>query len=545
MANKTVVNVDYERIKQSANILAEVSPIESYPAYENVDSESTNLYALIEIELPKLNNLHDNFLSDVLSKQKNLQLYRGLTNTNNEYRDIIDNSSKIATVWQDKEMTHSDISNSFSEIDKLLGLTGDKSLSEMYSSTNIDSLEFHTNAAEIKGFITSGNISNYCSSEYKNRDEWKVALVLGFMNQGYSKSEALDLAYLTMAEDEIKATGAESQALALSTITELKGKYKVVPPSEETQTSQEATDTTTYSYSGSNSSPKIQYRTATVSKAPTIVQSTPVQNVTEQVENSQTQNAPEQVENSIQNTTEQVGKKPPAVNKDPVIVEEESPVTETPNKNNTPTVGETGNSVVSKPSINNQTNIGNNSSVETTPNNNATGNNNSYSSNSTGGNYNSGHATTPITNSGGLNENAATTTPSAPESDAGIIDKSGETLDVISIDKATTPTSASTSNDGGSVVPTILGVGIAGAAAVAGAKYIHDKKQKQNNYEEESETDNDFSYNDDYVTNQEQAEPMEKYKAGSQNDLVLEAAPADLKIEDDDLEIPGKQEELE
>ena len=106
---------------------------------------------------------------------------------------------------------------------------------------------------------------------------------------------------------------------------------------------------------------------------------------------------------------------------------------------------------------------------------------NTNASNSTGNSNSNNYGNsrpTIIPNPDIGNSNASTTTPSAPDSDAGIIDNSGETLDVISIDKGTNKTQPSTSNDGGSVIPIVLGVGAAGAAAVAGAKFIHDKKEK-------------------------------------------------------------------
>ena len=195
----------------------------------------------------------------------------------------------------------------------------------------------------------------------------------------------------------------------------------------------------------------------------------------------------------------------------------------------------------------------------TPPGNTGTGNTNNSnpnygSGNNTGNNYGNNEPTI-IPNPGTGNNNAATTTPSAPDSDAGIIDNSGETLDVISIDKDSSKTQPSTtSNDGGSVIPVILGVGAAGAAAVAGAKFIHDKKEKENTYtyDDDSSTDNtNFSY-ESSENEQESSEdpydavmqPNTKYKAGNVNKLVLDDAPTDLNIRND---IPDNntKEELE
>lgn len=240
----------------------------------------------------------------------------------------------------------------------------------------------------------------------------------------------------------------------------------------------------------------------------------------------------------------------------------------TPEPNNTPQRQDTPTPEPETPpsnnnSNNNQTNTGENSNnsgaVNNTPStggNTNNGNNNYYApSNNGGGNYNGGGSSNaPATGAGTPNENASTTTPSAPESDAGINDNSGETLDVISIDKDGGKSSASTSsNDGGSVVPTILGVGVAGAAAVAGAKILHDKKKKENEYiyEEDGSTESDNSFanlesytGDDTVDTTDTMSPG-KYRAGSANNLVLEGSPSDIKIDESIADIPNQKEELE
>lgn len=213
----------------------------------------------------------------------------------------------------------------------------------------------------------------------------------------------------------------------------------------------------------------------------------------------------------------------------------------------------------------NNGNENNNGIINNMPGNTETGNTNtnngnvSYGpSNNTGTNYGSSYGNskpTIVPSPGTGNNNAATTTPSAPDSDAGIIDNSGETLDVISIDKDSSKVQPSTSSsDGGSVIPVILGVGAAGAAAVAGAKFIHDKKERENTYtyEDDSSAENtNYSYNSN-IDEQESSEdpydavmqPNAKYKAGNVNKLVLDDAPADINIRSD---IPdnNSKEELE
>lgn len=249
--------------------------------------------------------------------------------------------------------------------------------------------------------------------------------------------------------------------------------------------------------------------------------------------------------------------------KEPTIIEEEEKVPETPSEEKPSTTPEPETPPSNNNSNNNnQTNTGENTNnsgaVNNTPSTggNTNSGNNYYAPNNNngGGNYNSGASSnTPTTSTGTPNENASTTTPSAPESDAGITDNTGETLDVISIDKDGGKSSASTSsNDGGSVVPTILGVGVAGAAAVAGAKILHDKKKKENEYtyeEDSSGTDNSFanleSYTGDDTVDTTDTMSPGKYRAGSANNLVLEGSPSDIKIDESVADIPSQKEELE
>ena len=271
-------------------------------------------------------------------------------------------------------------------------------------------------------------------------------------------------------------------------------------------------------------------------------------------------NSLSQNQNTPSNGTEE---KPSNGNENSVISEGEEKVPETPSEEKPSTTPEPETPPSNNNSNNNQTNTGENANnsgvVNNTPSTGGnTNNGNNYyapSNNNGGGNYNSGASSnTPTTGTGTPNENASTTTPSAPESDAGINDNSGETLDVISIDKDGGKSSASTSsNDGGSVVPTILGVGVAGAAAVAGAKILHDKKKKENEYiyEEDGSTESDNSFanlesytGDDTVDTTDTMSPG-KYRAGSANNLVLEGSPSDIKIDESIADIPNQKEELE
>ena len=262
-------------------------------------------------------------------------------------------------------------------------------------------------------------------------------------------------------------------------------------------------------------------------------------------------NSSSQNQNTPSNGTEE---KPSNGNENSVISEGEEQVPETPNEEKPSTTPEPNNPPADN-NNNNNNNTNNGGSINNNPSN---GGNNSYyppsnngnsGGSSSGGNYTGGGSSNaPSTGTGTPNDNVSTTTPSAPESDANITDNTGETLDVISIDKNSGTSSASTSsNDGGSVIPTILGVGVAGAAAVAGAKIIHDKKQKENeySYEEDTENNSSFSELDPYTEDASVTMTPGSYKAGRANNLVLEGTPEDIKIDESIANIPNKNEELE
>lgn len=239
-------------------------------------------------------------------------------------------------------------------------------------------------------------------------------------------------------------------------------------------------------------------------------------------------------------------------------IDEEVPTEETPSTGENTNTGDNNSGTTTTPPPTNTGESNTNTSPSTPP---SSGNNNAgyvpFGNNNNNGNVSNAGGSfedpgTPDTNVETPNENVATTTPSAPDSDAGIKDNSGETLDVISIDKDTTNSPSTSSNDGGSVIPAVLGVGVAGAAVAGGAKIIHDKKNKDEMYsydDEESEEDNNsFSYLNSYDDSSEtetQETPATKYRAGSANKLVLEDAPENINIEESATNIPGSGEELE
>lgn len=179
---------------------------------------------------------------------------------------------------------------------------------------------------------------------------------------------------------------------------------------------------------------------------------------------------------------------------------------------------------------------------------------NTNASNNTGNNYNNNYGDsrpTIIPNPDTGNDNASTTTPSAPDSDAGIIDNSGEPLDIINIDKNPDKKQPPASNDGGSVIPVVLGVGAVGAAAIAGAKLIQNKKQKENTYIYDEDSNEESSSSDYQIKVDEEAsnglydstiQQNSKYKAGNLNKLILDEAPKNLNIEDNIPDIDSKEE---
>lgn len=130
----------------------------------------------------------------------------------------------------------------------------------------------------------------------------------------------------------------------------------------------------------------------------------------------------------------------------------------------------------------------------------------------------------------------------------------GDSLDVISIDKEAATPNIKT-NSGGSAIPAVLGVGVAGAAGVAGIHYIQKKNKSDDDeyYEDESyENQNESflsNYNaqnidtiDDY--NEQQAEEVPKYKAGAMNELSLDDG-ADVNFDDGNSIVAPQKEELE
>ena len=585
METKSVIgNVDYNRIRQSASILQGVA------ATDNLN-ESNTISNLINIDLTGVSRQHDGYLDDTIAKYDNQgSMGLELENANNDLNMLISNSNEIADSWEDLDTnTPGNVHSGLQKIDEILGLEGDSSLGNMYSSTSTDDIAFYTNALAVEGFISgSAYLSDYYPSlEYRTKATWAAELIQKYQDQGYSEEDARELANLEMVETAIEATGGESHEQALSDIESLRENYEIEGTSQDTETeetpSEELQDTedkstsestapatsTASSSSGSSSSSSsgtYQYRTqsyssssnsgastgsaigsssnngGTSSGTPSETPSTPGDASTP----SETPSTPETSTPSGENN----GTSGPSI-------DEEVPTEETPSTGENTNTGDNNSGTTTTPP---PTNTGeSNTSTSTGNTSQSSGSNNSSGGYVSSGNNNNGYTSNAggsfedsTTNTGTPNENASTTTPSAPDSDAGIKDNSGETLDVISIDKEPSDTPSTTSNDGGSVIPAILGVGVTGAAVAGGAKIIHDKKNKDEMYsydDEESEEDNNsFSYLNSYDDSSEtetQEAPATKYRAGSANKLVLEDAPENINIEESATNIPGSGEELE
>ena len=87
-------------------------------------------------------------------------------------------------------------------------------------------------------------------------------------------------------------------------------------------------------------------------------------------------------------------------------------------------------------------------------------------------------------------------------------------LDVISIDQDNNTGNASTES-GGSVMPTVLGVGAAAAAGVAGIHYIKNKKDEKN-------ADDDYYYDESNDNEEENNNVSDDINESTQNNVIIE-----------------------
>lgn len=507
---------------------------------------------------------------------------------------------------------------------------------------------------EVRDFLTDYAMYNddYYLSGYNSVEEWKMALIDKYTEEGYSSYDAEDLACAEMAKYRLSKTGADVTENAISDLAstqytelqsqvhseyrELLDKYQELGMDEnqakelataeseyrdaenefqetqgdnvkawehstakkrydewqalkeeygiadaESTTTESNTETTsptstsgssasstsTSSSGGSTTSNNYQYRAQSYSSSSnsgastgSVIGSSSNNGGTSSGTPSETPSTPGDASTPSETPSTPETSTPSGENNGTSgpSIDEEVPTEETPSTGENTNTGDNNSGTTTTPPPTNTGESNTNTSPSTPP---SSGNNNAgyvpFGNNNNNGNVSNAGGSfedpgTPDTNVETPNENVSTTTPSAPDSDAGIKDNSGETLDVISIDKDTTNSPSTSSNDGGSVIPAVLGVGVAGAAVAGGAKIIHDKKNKDEMYsydDEESEEDNNsFSYLNSYDDSSEtetQETPATKYRAGSANKLVLEDAPENINIEESATNIPGSGEELE
>ena len=234
METKSVIgNVDYNRIRQSASILQGVA------ATDNLN-ESNTISNLINIDLTGVSRQHDGYLDDTIAKYDNQgSMGLELENANNDLNMLISNSNEIADSWEDLDTnTPGNVHSGLQKIDEILGLEGDSSLGNMYSSTSTDDIAFYTNALAVEGFISgSAYLSDYYPSlEYRTKATWAAELIQKYQDQGYSEEDARELANLEMVETAIEATGGESHEQALSDIESLRENYEIEGTSQDTET---------------------------------------------------------------------------------------------------------------------------------------------------------------------------------------------------------------------------------------------------------------------------------------------------------------------
>ena len=529
-----IANIDYNRIQQSAQMLEQSAPSQPDTEFEQI------LNAMDDLK--EISQRHDDYLEKILKPYEDV--YTTISSNNFAYIDLIDATEEIAKTWKKIEEEDGDRLTGLKSIDKLLGLKGENKLSKIYQG--LDSPTITTNAQDVEGFITSAiDVSDYKPDGYENREAWKQALIQNYLNQGYSQESAESLAALEMANALVATTGAYSSKKAESInnviageVNEVKTKNawyaSQVTPVETDGQNQDVTPQNTNS-NNSSTAKTISYRVASTAPASTAAAAS--QTVQEVVNN--TPPSVEEItppENSTPDTTPPSTEEPSGGQTEPGNGTDNNIDNTTDNTNNSN--NSNNNTQTPPPASNNNTN--NTPSTpqqpQNTPPSNANVNTSRPSSSgatNSSGNFNStspqaGPDNTLTSDSGTVD---SSTTTDLPTGNTG----PGSELDVISIDKEPSTSSTSSSNGGGSVIPAVIGVGAAAAAGVAGVKYIKDKKQKDNTYEDEDEDENSFSYLGDYNNDSEDTETTysnTKYKAGNVNNLVLDEAPSDLHIEE-------------
>lgn len=353
---------------------------------------------------------------------------------------------------------------------------------------------------------------------WNSREEWQNSLIEKYKIIGYSEEEAKELAEYEMASQEYAATGANvfgKDKVALSALYE--GRREIIKNKIESGDEQVTDnsdddipddsdddipdDSDDKSNRGGNSGGQTpdnpsnpQVTTTSAIKARVETPTPTEQQKVEEVLPSDTPSSDNVETPSIDENNNQISND--SNNNANVDI---PPTDNNSNSNNNNVTTNPGTNPGVTPPVNSGSTSTPNNSVNYNP-----GGNTYYGSrNNSGSSYNSGNygnsessiISNPVTDA----ENISTTTPSAPESDTNIVDKSGEELDVISIDRDVSSEPTTSSGGVGKIISASLGVGAAAAAAVAGIKLKKNKKEKENTSEDESSEDiNSFSYLNNY-----------------------------------------------
>lgn len=549
-------NVDYNRIKSSANAL-------NASTKETANNARTAIDTYIDGLLTAKSGHHDNYLKGLITGDLQ-DLIDQCVKVDNEYEQLRQGLLSISSIWESVDYDNKDsLLEAFKSSDFIL-----ESIAINYNYDYMNMADTYTN----EGYPAIGNnslyVSGFVSSSvgliemtdwfplstnglWSNKKEWKEYLIFKYESQGYSKEEATSMALFDMVKSYINETNATNASVAISDIEKLQASYlnnQEVSADNSVVNLDTTNDNINDNNNNTSTTPSISYRVATPTATTTTTASVAA-GVTQAVENavSDTNAKVEEITNpDNSNTTDTTT---PSTGEETGSTSDTNTDTSTDNNTNNNTNNNTGNNTnnntqTTPPASNNNTNntpstpqqpqdtTSSNTNRPATGTNNGASYNNSSTFNSTSPQAGPSNTLTPDSSATEVIDQETTvsgdTTTDLPTGNTG----PGNELDVISIDKTPSTSSTGSSNDGGSVIPAVIGVGAAAAAGVAGVKYIKDKKQKDNLYDDEDE--NSFSYLGDYSDGSENTDATydTKYKAGNVNNLVLDEAPSDLHIEE-------------
>ena len=488
MSNKIKINekqvsdaiADLEAANDSSSIAAEDIVKITYDSEKLKPSIKKQMNEIVEelaTQLQQLNANTETFIQNLNNIMEKIKEYNEESNT---------------LVFSDKKTYSSNMEKDVWGLLNIFKEAGLMSGGSIFSSATI---------ASAGTFFPTFSTPGENSKTWNSREEWQNDLIAKYKNKGYSQEEAQELSEYEMAAKEYAATGANvfgKDKVALSSLYE--SRREIIKSKIETlNIESEGTENSTGVNQASNKeSTSVSSRNGEQAQSSSSSSFASTSTIKARVEEPSSSLATQQ---KVESTTP-VDIPTYDTNKTPSVGENTNQPSNSHNNNEQVEIPSSNdNSETNNVNTNPGLNVENNPPINTNQNTNTnTGNHNTYENsyynspkNNMGNNYNNENYTnsTQITsqNQNIGAENISTTTPSAPESDTNIIDKSGEELDVISIDRDIS-NEPSTSASGGSVIPAVLGVGAAGVAAVAGIKLINRKKEKENTYDDE----NSFTY---------------------------------------------------